>query len=68
MAQGIITHSFVAHPPGEEDPMGHGRDELPDVDSEGVYYVSVEDFEWRPPKASKDDEAADKDQDANPAG
>jgi hypothetical protein len=24
-----------------------------EVDSEGVYYISVEDFEWRPPRASE---------------
>ena len=27
-----------------------------DVDSEGVYYISVEDFEWRPPKKAEEEQ------------
>jgi hypothetical protein len=31
-----------------------------EVDSEGVYYISVEDFEWRPPRASEHAKAESK--------
>ena len=29
-----------------------------DLDSEGVYYLSVEDFEWRPPRSSGEEPGA----------
>ncbi len=40
---------------------GEGRSgDSRDVDSSGVYFISVEDFESRPAKESKDDEKNDR--------
>jgi hypothetical protein len=37
--------------------MGTERDDTPELDSAGVYFVSVDDFEWRAPKDSEAHEA-----------
>ncbi len=35
-----------------------------DIDSAGVYFLSVEDFEWRPERLSPDDPSGEKKKDA----
>jgi hypothetical protein len=35
--------------------MGEEQDDRPDVDSAGVYFISVDDFEWRPKKRATAD-------------
>ena len=35
--------------------MGEEQDDRPDVDSAGVYFISVDDFEWRPKKRAAAD-------------
>jgi hypothetical protein len=35
---------------------GDGMSGDSEADSEGVYYISVEDFEWRPPKKAEEEQ------------
>ena len=48
--------------------MADPKDETPDVDSSGVYFISIEDFERRPKKKRANDEDADTGEETNSEG
>ncbi len=45
--------------------MADPKDETPDVDSSGVYFISIEDFERRPKKKRTSEDGADVGQEAS---
>jgi hypothetical protein len=47
--------------------MGEEQDDRSDVDSAGVYFISVDDFEWRPKKRAAADPKRAHDDPANSA-